>query len=77
MALAIEIRADRILLDDLSARGIARTLGLSVTGTAGVLLAAKRRALIPRIRPHLDALMKKSFFIGPRLYSELLDLASE
>ena len=56
LALAVEIRAERILLDDLPARRIARTLSLLVTGTAGVLLVARRHALIRRVRPHLDAL---------------------
>ena len=37
LALAIEARAERILLDDLPARAIARTLNLPVTGTVGVL----------------------------------------
>jgi len=46
LALAIEIRAERILLDDLPARRVARALGLPMTGTAGVLLVAKRHALI-------------------------------
>jgi predicted nucleic acid-binding protein len=77
LALAIETGAERILLDDLAARGIARKLNLSVTGTAGVLLVAKRHALIHRLRPHLDALLKESFFIGPELYDELLRLAGE
>ena len=77
LALAVEILAERILLDDLPARGIARKLNLSVTGTAGVLLIAKRHALIPRVRPCLDALLKESFFIGPELYDELLRLAGE
>ena len=77
LALAVETRAERILLDDLPARGIARRLNLSVTGTAGVLLTAKRHALISRVRPCLDALLKESFFIGPELYDELLRLAGE
>jgi len=77
LALAIELRADRIVLDDLPARNVARTLKLRITGTAGVLLVAKRNKLIPRIRPFLDELMKKSFFVGPQLYDELLRLAGE
>ena len=40
-------------------------------------LASKRHALIPRIRPHLDALITASFFIGPDLYDALLRLAGE
>jgi uncharacterized protein len=77
LALAIESRAERILLDDLPARGIARTLELSVIGTVGVLLVARRHGLIPRVRPCLDALMKQSFFIGPGLYDHVLHLAGE
>jgi len=77
VALAIEARAERILLDDLPARRIARTLDLPVTGTVGVLLVAKRHALIQRVRPHLDALAKEGFFIGSELYDDVLHLAGE
>ena len=77
LALAIEARAERILLDDLPARVIARTLKLLVIGTVGVLLVAKRRSLIPRVRPSLDALVSTSFFISPDLYDEVLRLAGE
>jgi uncharacterized protein len=77
LALAIEARADRILLDDLPARTIARTLNLSVTGTVGVLLVAKRHGLVPHVRPCLDALVKASFFVGPGLYDDVLRLAGE
>lgn len=51
LALALEVRADRIILDDLPARRVARILGLSITGTAGVLVAAKHRGLISRVSP--------------------------
>ena len=64
LALAIETRADRILLDDLPARRIARTLNLSVIGTVGVLLVAKRHAIISSVRPHLDALLREFFSWG-------------
>lgn len=77
LALAVELRSDRIVLDDLPARSVARTLRLSITGTAGVLLVAKRNKLIPQVRPYLDELVKKSFFVGPQLYDELLRLAGE
>ena len=77
LTLAVEIQAERIVLDDRPARRIAQELKLSVTGTAGVLLVAKRHELIPRIRPYLDALIEKSFFIGADLYDELLRVGGE
>jgi hypothetical protein len=44
LALAVEIQAERILLDDRPARRVAQELQLLVTGTAGILLAAKRHS---------------------------------
>jgi hypothetical protein len=60
LALAIEIQAERILLDDRPARRVALELKLLVTGTAGILLVAKRHALVRSIRPYLDSLIEKS-----------------
>jgi predicted nucleic acid-binding protein len=57
IALASELGgATPVLLDDRKGRRIARELGLSVVGTAGMLLAAKHSALIPLVRPLLDEL---------------------
>jgi predicted nucleic acid-binding protein len=41
-ALAIQLRADWIILDDLPARRAAEANGLNVIGTLGTLLAGKR-----------------------------------
>jgi predicted nucleic acid-binding protein len=77
LALAVEIQAERILLDDRAARRVAQELHLLVTGTAGILLVAKRHVLLPRIRPVLDALLRTSFFLSQQLYNELLQAAGE
>jgi predicted nucleic acid-binding protein len=77
LSLAAELAAEWLIVDDLAARRIARELHLRVTGTLGVLLAAKRRGLIPLLRPVLDRLLEKSFFLSPQLYAELLALAGE
>ena len=77
LALAIELRADWIILDDLPARRSAQAAGLNVIGTLGMLVAAKRAGLLQSIRPELDALVRTSFFLSPQLYDELLRLAGE
>jgi predicted nucleic acid-binding protein len=48
MALAIELKAAWIILDDLPARRSAEATGLNVIGTLGTLLTAKRRACSSR-----------------------------
>jgi predicted nucleic acid-binding protein len=77
IALALELCADAIVLDDLPARRVAHAIGLNVIGTAGLLLTAKRRGLIAHIRPELDKLLAASFFLSPQLYDDLLRAASE
>ena len=77
LALAIELRADWIILDDLPARRAAEATGLNVIGTLGTLVAAKRAGLLKSIRPELDALVRTSFFISPQLYNELLQAVGE
>ena len=42
LALALEYREAVVVLDDRVARNVARTLGLKMTGTLGLLLDAKR-----------------------------------
>jgi predicted nucleic acid-binding protein len=77
LALAIELNANWIILDDLPARRSAEATGLNVIGTLGTLVTAKRTGLLKSIRPELDALMRTSFFLSPQLYDELLRAAGE
>lgn len=51
LALALDLRADAVLLDERLGRRVARTLGLRVTGLLGTLVLAKQRGLLPAVRP--------------------------
>jgi hypothetical protein len=77
ICLAIEVKADAIVLDDDPARKLATELGLRVIGTAGVLILAKERQLIPAVRPCLDALIENRFFLGRTLYELILKRVGE
>lgn len=77
IALAYEITADLVLLDESAARHQAGRLGLRKTGSIGVLLRAKRECLIDEVRPELDALRATSFWIDETLYQHVLKAADE
>ena len=77
MALAIEVGAAAILLDDRPARRLAKKAGLSVVGTLGLLLEAKKAGLIASLRPELDKLLETSFFLSQQLYDQVLRTAGE
>lgn len=77
IALAIELSADWIVLDDLPARKTAEALGLRVIGSAGVVLRAKDRDLLTAAKPMLDALVAAGLFVGQELYRQVLLTAGE
>ena len=77
IALAIELNANWVLLDDEPARRLARELGVPTIGTVGLLMAAKRREVIPSVRPILDALIAVDFRISRDLFAGTLDEAGE
>jgi predicted nucleic acid-binding protein len=78
IALAIEIQADLVLLDERDARDIADIYGLNMTGVAGILLSAKREGYISSVRKYLDLLQTKaSFRISRELYNQILRSSNE
>jgi predicted nucleic acid-binding protein len=77
IALAVELGARGILIDDRPARRLAEAAGLHVIGTLGLLLEAKRAGHIGTIRAELDKRLETSFFLSQKLYDELLRMAGE
>jgi uncharacterized protein len=77
IALAKELQPDRLILDDMDARRLARRYGFSVTGTVGLLLAARLRNGIPSLRTELDRLKAVGFWINPQLEEAILKEAEE
>jgi uncharacterized protein len=66
-----------LLLDERRGRSIASALGLSITGTVGVLLAAKNEGQIEEITPLLESLIAANVRISTRLFEEAKRLAGE
>ncbi len=76
LVLALEQKADLLLLDDQEARSMAKKLGLSVTGTLGVLLKAKNEGMINSFAEDLQKLQMSGFWLSQNLVNTLLYSAS-
>lgn len=74
---ALDESIDTVILDDLKARRIARSLGLRVTGTIGVLLHAKKVGALPSMKSALEKLNQRGMWIAPTLAHQAIKLACE
>lgn len=70
--LAVELSADLVLLDDRKARFVAKRLGLSITGTIGILDKAARSGLI-NISDAVDSLSRTDFYVSEDILQALLN----
>lgn len=78
IALAVEIQADQVLIDERRGRLIAARLNLRYTGIVGILVEAKSQSLISEVKPLLDALVNDAgFWIAESLYNRVLQLVNE
>ncbi len=78
VALAFEVPAATLVVDEATARRVIQHLGLALTGTLGVLLEAKTQGLVAQVRPLMDSLQNTlGFFISPKLRADVLRLAGE
>lgn len=78
IALAYEIQADVVLIDEQDARQAAQQLGLRVLGAIGILTWAKQNGKIISLRVALDELREKGKFrISQKLYERALSIVGE
>jgi predicted nucleic acid-binding protein len=77
IALAVEMRADFLLIDENLGRAAALRLGLRITGLLGVLLVAKQRHLIVAVAPNIRALVAEVFWLSDEVIARVLRQAGE
>ena len=78
LALALEMKADQVLIDERRGRMVAARLNLGYIGILGILVEAKSQRLISAVKPLLDALINQAgFWVAEPLYKRVLQLVDE
>jgi predicted nucleic acid-binding protein len=70
IALAYETNF-KVLIDDLKARKVAENLGLSISGSIGVLLKAEKLGIIDSALKKTQELKEMGFYVSNELLSEI------
>ena len=77
IALALERKADLVIIDERLGRRHAQRLGLSVTGVLGILLRAKEQGHLSEVQPEIARLRAAGIRLGNALVERVLQLAGE
>jgi uncharacterized protein len=78
IALALELKADLLLIDERKGDAVAREAGLRTLGVIGLLLQAKEAGLVERLAPAIDHLRDGlNFYISDDLRRRVLARARE
>jgi predicted nucleic acid-binding protein len=78
IVLAKEIHAEFLLIDESEGRQIAQQEGLQVIGLIGVLMLAKNKGLVDKVKPILEELREKAKFrIAKSLEMKVLSALGE
>lgn len=65
------------VLDDAAARQCARSFGIPIVGTLGIVLAAKRMGWIPAARPVVERLLREGLYLSAALIAAALQEVGE
>lgn len=78
IALALELRATRLLIDERKGRIMAIAAGLAPMGVLGLLVQFKQIGLIPSVRPAVERLIAEiDFWVSPQVLGQALKSAGE
>ena len=67
IALALENKNCILIIDDLKGRKFAEQVGLTITGTLGIITKAKQLGKINSVKPYLDKIQNTNFRISNEL----------
>ena len=77
-AIALALKEKSILIiDEKKGRRVAVSVGLKIAGSAGILIAAKRKKIIHKVYPIIASMENSGYFFSEEIKKRILLLAGE
>ncbi len=77
IALSFELPGSLLVLDDLKARKVAKSLNLKITGSLGILVKLKQQGYIASLKPILEEIQHTDFHISDNIIKKILAIVEE
>ncbi len=77
MVLYKKLQADYLLIDEKLGRRITKLNNIKVIGSLGVLIEAKKKGIIPPIKPQIEFLRASTIYFSATLLDHTLKIANE
>lgn len=77
MLLYKQVSGDKLLIDDKRGRKVAKINNISVIGSLGVLLTAKRAGIISEVGLLIERISESAVYLEPTLIEAVLEIAGE
>ena len=76
-SLAKELKEALLIIDELKGRKVAKELGITISGSLGVLLAAKNKGIISSVKSFFQKISETDFRLSEELIRRVLQFAKE
>lgn len=77
IALAVEEKAEYLIIDEYAGRKIADAMGVKIVGILGVLIQAKSKGIIPSVKDPIERLVEIGFRLNEQLIESVLKSLKE
>ncbi|MCP4702947.1 MAG: DUF3368 domain-containing protein [Gammaproteobacteria bacterium] len=77
IALYKHLQADFLLIDEKSGRRIAKLNHIQIIGSLGVLIKARKKGIIPTLKPHIETLRQARIYFSDTLLDYALNAVGE
>ena len=77
IALYKHLQADYLLIDEKAGRRVAKMNHIKVIGSLGILIEAKKKGILPSLKPHIQILRDSKIYFNPTLLDYTLKLVNE